>query len=314
MLNNELELKFDIGQEDYYKNFWNIIRNKNKNGYEIPRKFRHIYTNTVFLPEKSCKLLNNKIKEKSIFRNIANVVSVDRDTNLKLIYYSENKSMWLGENALNLEPQDVDKPKIHRVKSYNLSSLVRMSEDAIVDESFLVEEQLTNDLSRKFASEETKAFINGDGNNMPKGILFENEGAKIGVETNKLLFDDLKRLYFGLNNEYRENACWLMNDKTALYISELKDENGNYLWNMDNKTLLGKPVYFVKEMPDLENGSLPIIFGDFSYYWIFERHIPTIKVLRELYAPVNQVGFLAYEFLDAKLVNRDAIKVLKIND
>ena len=65
-------------------------------------------------------------------------------------------------------------------------------------------------------------------------------------------------------------------------------------------------------MPDTENGDKPIAFGDFSYYWIVDRKATSIRTLVELFAELGQVGYLAYKFLDAKLIRKDAIKVIQM--
>mgnify|MGYP000252523318 FL=1 len=57
-----------------------------------------------------------------------------------------------------------------------------------------------------------------------------------------------------------------MNDKTALALRKLKDNDSNYLWNQANDTILGKQVIISEYMPDIEAGTKPIAFDDFSYY------------------------------------------------
>ena len=91
-----------------------------------------------------------------------------------------------------------------------------------------------------------------------------------------------------------------------------QDENGNYLWNAANDTILGKPVYISNAMPDIGSGKKPIAFGDFSYYWIVDRESACVRCLRERFAVYQQTGYLATEFLDAKLIRPDAVKVLQI--
>ncbi len=54
-----------------------------------------------------------------------------------------------------------------------------------------------------------------------------------------------------------------------------------------------------------------ISFGDFSYYWIADRQGRTFKRLNELYAANGQVGFLAWQRLDAKLILSEAVKALQ---
>ena len=53
-----------------------------------------------------------------------------------------------------------------------------------------------------------------------------------------------------------------------------------------------------------------IAFGDFSYYWIADRQGRSFKRLNELYAANGQVGFLASQRVDGKLILSEAIKVL----
>nr|DAP54788.1 MAG TPA: major capsid protein [Caudoviricetes sp.] len=74
----------------------------------------------------------------------------------------------------------------------------------------------------------------------PTGILHNTDGAKTALTAETLTYDDVISLYFSVDKEYRRNGIWLMNDKTALVLRKLKDNNGNYLWNQANDTILGK--------------------------------------------------------------------------
>ena len=53
-----------------------------------------------------------------------------------------------------------------------------------------------------------------------------------------------------------------------------------------------------------------IAFGDFSYYWIADRQGRSFKRLNELYAANGQVGFLASQRVDGKMILPEAVKVL----
>ena len=146
---------------------------------------------------------------------------------------------------------------------------------------------------------------------MPTGLLSE-KGASVGVISKALSFDDVIRLYFSVDEHMREKGTWLVNDETALALRLLKDENGNALWNHTSDTILGKPVYINNSMPSVAPGAKPIAFGDFSCYWIVEREPLTVRVLKEKFIEHGQIGYLAYEFLDGKLIQPDAVKVLQI--
>lgn len=104
-----------------------------------------------------------------------------------------------------------------------------------------------------------------------------------------------------------------MNDETALALRKIKDADGNYIWNHNTDTILGKPVYILEHMPGATSGNKPIAFGDFSYYWIINRRPLAVRTLAEKFALNDQTGYLAVEYLDGRLVRREAIKTLQIS-
>ena len=53
-------------------------------------------------------------------------------------------------------------------------------------------------------------------------------------------------------------------------------------------------------------------FGDFSYYWVADRSGRTFKRLNELFAMTGQVGFLASQRVDGRLILPEAVKTLTI--
>ena len=76
-------------------------------------------------------------------------------------------------------------------------------------------------------------------------------------------------------------------------------------------TILGRPVYTSVYMPEIAAGAKTVAFGDFKYYWIADRQGRSFKRLNELYAKTGQIGFVASQRVDGKLVLPEAIKVLK---
>ena len=104
-----------------------------------------------------------------------------------------------------------------------------------------------------------------------------------------------------------------MNDETTLVLRKLKDADGNYIWNHNADTIFGKSVFISEFMPNVNNGNKPIAFDDFSYYWIVNRSGILIRTLAEKFALSQQTGYLACEYLDARLLRSEAIKVLKLS-
>ena len=61
----------------------------------------------------------------------------------------------------------------------------------------------------------------------------------------------------------------------------------------------------------MSKGGNEIAFGDFGYYWIADRQGRSFKRLNELFATTGQVGFMATQRVDGKLILPEAIKVLQ---
>ena len=123
-------------------------------------------------------------------------------------------------------------------------------------------------------------------------------------------------LYYSLRAPYRKASVFLMNDSTVKAVRKLKDANGQYLWQPSLSagtpdTLMGRPVYTSAYMPALAAGAKGVLFGDLSYYWVADRQGRSFKRLGELYAPTGQVGFLATQRVDGRLILPEAVKILQ---
>ena len=82
----------------------------------------------------------------------------------------------------------------------------------------------------------------------------------------------------------------------------------------DGTSTTGTSITFddVMLVPEIKAGNKCMAFGDFSYYWVADRQGRSFKRLNELFAMTGQVGFLASQRLDGKLILPEAIKTLTI--
>lgn len=92
-------------------------------------------------------------------------------------------------------------------------------------------------------------------------------------------------------------------------LRKLKDNTGNYIWNPSVQagvpdTILNRPYKTSSYVPEIKAGNKCMAFGDFSYYWVADRQGRSFKRLNELFAMTGQVGFLASQRLDGKLILR----------
>lgn len=109
-------------------------------------------------------------------------------------------------------------------------------------------------------------------------------------------------------------ARWQFADLTLAAIRKLKDGQGNYLWQMGDitkeqpGTLLGYRYEINDDVPLIAAGAKPIIFGDFSKYFVRKVGSPVIGVLRERFWP--DLGIAGLIRFDGELGDTAAIKHL----
>ena len=300
-----------IEGRDYENHFWNAMRGK-PGHKEFIAKGAESVTGAFTLTPKGQDKYMTAIKQESLFRNLATDIQVyDHDYRIKTVC-SEDVAVWVPEGGtIPLSDGMGDFGDI-TLASHKLAVFLKLEDTLVRDPFFKIEDYLVKRLAKNFGRAEDNGFINGTGENMPTGILAETGGAEVGVTATSLTYDDVIRLYFSVKPEYRRNGVWLMNDETALALRTLKDDAGQPIWNQSNDTILGKRVYISEFMPGAESGSKPIAFGDFSYYWIVRRRPVSVRTLTEQFAMVDCVGYLAYEFLDGKLIRPETIKVMQM--
>ena len=189
------------------------------------------------------------------------------------------------------------------------------------DSFYNLEDHFIKEFSAEFARAEENAFLNGTGENSPKGILPMLAASATGaLQTTgtEITADDLISLQFSIDRVYRKKAVWLMNDATLAHIRRLKDSTGNFIWqpsltDEEPSKIFGQAVYTSAFMPAPAAGNVAVLYGDFAdYFLIGERGQREFQPLRELYAMSGQTAFLMTERIDAVITNPAAFRGLKI--
>lgn len=305
------ELQIELGQPEYERNFIDFMKG-NKHAEDKLTKGYNKGQGTYSLPYVASKKCDGAITDESTLRQLCTVIDSTSNMSHLFVNDAEEIAEYVGEGDLIHTHEFEQGTEITPIKCHKLTILVRAAEDFVHQKTFDVEGLITGRLARAFARGEDQGFLNGSGTDEPRGLL-STESAEIGVTTSTLTYDDVIKLYFSVKPKYRKNGSWLMNDETAFALRTLKDADGNYLWNANDNTILGKPVFISEFMPNAESGKKPILFGDFSYYWIIRRSGVSVRPLTEVFAKWHQVGYLAHEYLDGLLSNKEAIKSLTMS-
>lgn len=278
---------------------------------------------------QTAESVQSVLRGASSLRAIASVVNVEASAYDVLVDHTEAGAGWATETDASAQTST---PKVDRISIplHELSALPKVSQRLLDDVAFDIEGWLAGKIADKFARAESAAFVNGDGIDKPKGFLTYPDAAngseiwgEIGyvstgadgdfaaVDAGEAIID----VVYALPSQYRANATFVMNSKTAGAVRKLKDAEGRFLWNDgfaagEPSLLLGYQVLICEDMPDIASGANAIAFGDFSAgYTVAER--PDLRVLRDPFSAKPNVLFYATKRVGGDVTDFSAIKLLK---
>lgn len=183
---------------------------------------------------------------------------------------------------------------------------VELLQDSMIDVDALLRKLFARRISRKQA---TDAVV-GTGTGQPKGILNGTPDYNLTVSntwdgTNNN-YADLLAISFLIDQEYLQNAKWLMNKNTFAQILALVDTAGRPLIEPSTAgigdgvgrglTLLGYPVILDSAAPNAADNVNFMAFGDFreAYVW---RDVADLSVIQDPYTSksTGQVEYVAWQ-------------------
>ncbi len=308
------EEKTGRAADKYKKTFWNAMRRKNfydvenalqvgtdcEGGYLVPDEFEHT--------------LVEALEEENFFRSIATVIQTSSGDRKIPVVATKGMASWIDEEGAYPESDDVFGQV--SIGAYKVATMLKVSDELLNDSAFNLEAYISREFGRRIGSKE-EAFFVGDGTGKPTGIFNATGGAADGVTTAaaNITFDDVMDLFYSVKSPYRKKAVWVLNDTTVKALRKLKDNNGNYIWQPSVQAgqpdmILNRPYHTSAYVPEVAAGAKVMAFGDFSYYWIADRQGRSFKRLNELFAATGQVGFLASQRVDGKLILAEAVKTM----
>ena len=301
----------------YNQAFWDNIRQRNyydvKNALQVGTDSEGGY----LVPDEFEATLVQALQEENIFRTLAKVITTSSGDRKIPVVASKGTASWVDEEAPIPETDDAFGQV--SIAAYKLATMIKVSDELLNDSVFDLQAYIAGEFGRRIGAKEEEAFFIGDGTGKPTGIFAATGGAEAGATTvgATIAFDDVMDLFYSLRAPYRKKAVWALNDSTVKALRKLKDGNGNYIWQPSVQVgvpdmILNRPYYTSSYVPELTAGNKVMAFGDFNYYWIADRQSRSFKRLNELYAATGQVGFLASQRVDGKLILPEAIKTLTL--
>lgn len=314
-LSSEEYIKSQNGQalesQKYSKTFWDIARgmmpkNALKEGSDGSGGF--------LVPDEFEQTLVQALENENILRRLGNVIQTKHNLKIPTVV-SHGAAAWVQENEQINDSDDTFGQIV--LSAYKLGTRMILSEELLEDSGFDLETYIIQEFARRIGKKEEESFMSGDGIGKPTGLLLDAPVGAVSVEAGTLCMDDVIELYHSIGQRYRMNATWLMSGDAYRTLRKCRTAMGKNIWESSAIKdapfmLLGRPVEISDAMPEIAAGMKPVLFGDFSYYWIGDRGKRSLKRLNELFADKGQVGFQATQRVDAKLVLPKAIKALEI--
>jgi len=196
------------------------------------------------------------------------------------------------------------------VVAYKYTRLSKASDELVADNQFdLWGQILSPDFSNAFSLAMDAGGTTGTGSTQPQGVVVGSTKGVDAASASAITADELIDLYHSLGYQYRARpkTSFMAHDSTIKAVRKLKDSDNQYLWRPGLEAgqpdrLLGNRLVTNNNMATIAASAKTVLFGDFSYFWIFLREGITMKRLEELYSETGQIGFRAYQRWDSHVM------------
>ena len=194
--------------------------------------------------------------------------------------------------------------------------LVKVSNSLINNSDINIVNEITGLMADAVAKFFENQLLNGSANidGIKNATNVTNAASKTDITA-----DELIAVQDSIKSAFQRDACWIMAPATLTYLRQLRyGGTGEYILNPDLRTgfgatLLGKPVFTSDQAPAIGQGAKAIVYADFRNALavkLVEQF--ELQVLREKYATQHATGFVGWTEFDAKIINDQAIAVLKM--
>ncbi|KAF8818806.1 phage major capsid protein [Rickettsia endosymbiont of Cardiosporidium cionae] len=310
------DTKYRMGVDDF-------IRKGNIDEKIIKKSLNSSNNNegSVVLESTLYRQIISSISEQSIIRKLASIESISSNAFEVIKDQGIFNSGWVGE----IDARDTtETPQLIKqsIPVHELYAQPKATQTLIDDSYIDMDKWITEKLSESFSKMENEAFINGDGNKKPSGILYDPEDKvqKISVGLDNITIDAniLLNLLNALDPSYTNDATFLMNRTTLSALQSLQDQMGRFIWQQSiedkmKQTIFGVPVVCCSNMPSINAGTVPVVLGNFKHaYKIIDRN--TITLMRDPYTEKPFIKFYAVKRVGGAVISPDAMVFLKIKN
>jgi HK97 family phage major capsid protein len=281
----------------------------------------------LITPETFVSALLKEMDDVSVVRSLSTIETLKNAASLGIISLDADLGDWDFTTELqtgNLDPGL--KFKKRALAAHPMAKRVKISETLIRKSSKGVQSLVMGRMKYKLGGTLEYNYMLGDGIDKPLGLFVASaDGIPLARDIDEdmaqtmVTYDGLISVQGSLKEGYQKNANWLFNRNLLTKIRKLK--NGDeYAWSAGladgtPSQILGKPYKLSDFCPSVcTAGSYVGMYGNFKYYWILDALSMTIKVVDQLYAETNEIGYIGRYEGDAQPVMGEAFSRIKLAD
>lgn len=282
------------------------------------------------VPEELDRVLEKMVRDAAPLRGICGQVTVGTSDYKKLVDINGTASGWVAETAARPATATAALAEVAIVPG-EIYANATASQLSLDDIFFNVEQWIADSVSEEFAIAEDIAFISGNGTNKPTGfttgtpVSTADSGRAFGVlqytasgqaALMPTSLDTFISMTYSLKAAFRSNANFVTSKAILATLRTYKDGENQYLWQPSVQAgtpsmFMGYPVIEDENMAIVGAGNFPLAFGDFRRGYLIVDRMGT-RFLRDPYTNKPNIQFYFTKRVGGKVVNSDAIKLLKI--
>ncbi len=274
------------------------------------------------VPEELEASILSYMEEEAIVRPRATVIKMKSNTWKKNKLDQSGNSFggvtvsWVGESGTTTDTQF--KLKQVSLVAKKMLMLTSESREILSDSNIDFANYVVNIFGRAAVYFEDYAFLNGDGETQPLGIIADEDSPVVNrVEANKVSYADVISMFYSLKPQFRKNAIWLGSTSVIEYLDGLVDATtGRPIWADSYKegtppTLKGRPFIETEKVSELGTKG-DLIFVDFSWYYIGDREGITVDASIHERFRYDEITVRLVKRTDGMMAMNEAVVLLDV--
>jgi len=312
------------GNEEYREAFLNYLRSGD--GSEV----RALSTSTsspfagYTVPEVTEARIVEKMRQASVVRGLAVTRTTPDDRKIPLEGDLPTAAI-IGEGSEITASDPTFGQKT--IDAWKYAVRVQASRELLDDSAINLESYVIDRAALAISRLQDEHFWDGTDSNQPQGVIqgliaAGQKQVATGQTTAITSADTVIDWIYKLPVAYRRGAVILTSDEVVKMMRKIKDANNNYIWLASDVntllaggapgTIMGVPYYISEYVDAVATAKYVAVYGNFSYYEIFDRGPTEILVNPYSRASHWQVEMTVVKRTDAVRLNDDAFMMLQM--